>query len=188
MRSSALLRVALVVIAALFALPNAAYANTAAWLLSDATMVAGPSPAYKTVGNGAKGALVVVDRCSRGYCKIDFEGIAGWVALSELSFGLEARGPWTGAHFNAKSGGGTACLYTGTGYSGDSLCRDSGFVVTDFARTGLDDQFASITVSGDASVLVCRDMNFTSYCETITTDTPKLHRFLVNNVSSIHIY
>lgn len=188
MRRSALFHAAfLAIVAALFG-STPAFAGTAAWLTGDAAMIAGPGQEYKTIGSGANGALVFVERCSRDYCQIDFEGKIGWVALSKLSFGLEARGPWTGPHFNMKSEGGSACLYTSSDYSGDYLCRQSGFVVTDFARTGLDDLFVSIKITGDASVLVCRDLNFSSYCETITKDTPKLNRYLAHNVSSIHIY
>ncbi len=188
MRSPALLRAVLIALAALVLAPGAALAGTAAWLLSDANMSAGPGPEYKSVGAGAKGALVTVERCSRGYCNIDFEGKQGWVALDHLSFGLEARGMWTGPHFNVKSGNGTVCLYTGPNYSGDYLCRDSGFVVSDFAITGLDNKFTSVKVIGDASVMVCRDLNFTSYCETITKDTPQLNRYLARNVSSVRVY
>jgi hypothetical protein len=188
MRRSTLFRAVIVAIAAALLNPTSASASTAAWLLSDAIMIAGPGQDYKVIGSGAKGALVAVEECRRDYCQIDFEGKIGWVALSQIGFGLEARGPWTGPHFNAKSGGGSACLYTAPNFGGDYLCRDSGFVVTDFARTGLDDLFVSVQITGEASVLVCRDLNFSSYCETITKDTPRLNRFLANNVSSIHIY
>lgn len=187
MRRLSLFRAAGFLLAA-FCAPTVAFAGTAAWLTGDASMIAGPGQSYKTVGSAANGALVSVERCSRDWCKIDFEGKIGWVALSKLSFGLEARGPWTGPHLNRKSGNGTVCLYTGANYSGDYLCRNSGFVVSDFARTGLDNLFTSVKITGDASILVCRDMNFTSYCETLTKDTPKLNRYLAHNVSSIHIY
>ncbi len=188
MRCSASFRAASLAFVFVLAGTVSAFAGTAAWLLNDAPMVAGPGDQYKSVGTGAAGALVSVERCTHAYCMVDFEGRIGWVVLSNLSFGLEARGPWTGTHFNQKRGGGSACLYTGPNYTGDYLCRDSGFVVTDFARTGLDNLFMSVTVKGDASILVCRDLNFTSYCETLTGDTPMLNRFLLRNVSSIHIY
>ncbi len=188
MRSPTLLRAALIALAALIVAPGSAFATTAAWLISDANMSAGPGPAYKSVGTGATGALVAIERCTHGYCKIDFEGKVGWVALDHLSFGIDARGMWTGPHFDVKSGNGTVCLYTGADYTGDYLCRKSGFVEDDFAITGLDNLFSSVKIVGDASVLVCRDLNFTSYCETITRDTPKLNRYLDNNVSSIRVY
>lgn len=188
MRSSALIRAAAFALAALLIAPVSALAGTAAWVINDAAMMAGPGASYKTVGTGAKGALVTVDRCSRGWCEIAFEGTAGWIALDHLSFGLEARGPWTGPHFDMKSGNGSACLYTGPDFTGDYLCRKSGFVVSDFARTGLDDLFRSVRIEGEASILVCRDLNFASYCETLTKDTPRLSRFLSGEVSSIHIY
>ncbi len=188
MRSSALLRATSLAFAFLLAGSATAFAGTAAWLLNDAAMVAGPGAAYKSVGHGAAGALVSVERCTKGFCQIDFEGKTGWVMRPDLSFGLEARGPVTGSHFDMKSGNGTVCLYTGADFTGDYLCRDSGFVVTDLARTGLDNLFRSATVAGDASVLLCRDFNFTSYCETLTKDTPRLNRFLYGNVSSLHVY
>ena len=188
MRSSALIRAIALAVSVLLIAPASALAGTAAWVINDTAMLAGPGASYKTVGTGAKGALVTVNRCSRGWCEIDFESKSGWIALDHLSFGLEARGTWTGPHFDIKSGNGTACLYTGQDFTGDYLCRKSGFVVSDFARTGLDDLFRSVKLEGDASILVCRDLNFTSYCETITKDTPRLNRFLSGEVSSIHIY
>jgi hypothetical protein len=188
MRSYALLRAASLAFAFVLAGAGSAFAGTAAWLLSDAPMIAGPGIHYKSVGNGAEGALVSVERCSRSYCKVDFEGRIGWVSLSNLSFGLEARHLWTGMHFDRKSGNGSACLYSGPNFTGDYLCRDSGFVVTDLARTDLDNLFMSVTIDGDASILVCRDLNFTSYCETLTKDTPTLSRFLSRNISSIRIF
>ena len=188
MRSSALIRAAVLALFAFAVAPAASLAGTAAWMLKDAPMVDGPGATYKSLGNGAKGALVSVERCSRGWCKVDFEGKVGWVDISNLSFGMSAKGPWDGPHFGGGSGNGSACLYTGPNYTGDYLCRESGFVVTDFARTGLDDLFVSIDIEGDASVLVCRDMNFTSYCEKIINDTPRLNQFLAGDVSSIRIY
>ncbi|MBU1175175.1 MAG: hypothetical protein KKH72_07200 [Alphaproteobacteria bacterium] len=188
MRCPALVRAAAIALVALIVAPAAALASTAAWVLNDAPMAAGPGPQYKPVGKSAKGALVAVDRCSQGWCKIDFEGREGWVEIFNLSFGMSAMGPWAGAHFDRKSGNGTACLYTGPDFSGDYLCRSSGFVVTDFARTGLDDRFVSVAIEGDASILVCRDLNFTSFCEIIARDTPRLNRFLAGEVSSIRVY
>jgi hypothetical protein len=188
MRSSALIRAVALALAALLIAPVSALAGTAAWIIDDTLMLAGPGVTYKTIGTGAKGALVSVERCTKVWCDIEFEGKSGWVALDHLSFGLEARGSWTGPHFNAKSGDGTACLYTGANFSGDYLCRKSGFVVTDFARTGLDNRFRSVKINGDASILLCRDLNFTSYCETLTKDAPTLNRFLSGEISSIRIY
>lgn len=188
MRSPALLRAALLAIFAFVLAPVAALAATPAWMLNDAQMSAGPGPEYKSAGKGAKGALVAVERCSKGWCKVDFEGKVGWVEVFNLGFGMEAKGPWAGEHLGIKSGNGSVCLYTGPNFSGDHLCRNSGFVVTDFARTGLDNRFVSVAVKGDASVLVCRDLDFKSYCETIIRDTPRLNRFLAGQVSSIRVY
>lgn len=188
MRRSALLRAAILAICALVFAPVAALAATPAWMLSDAPMSAGPGTTYDSAGKGAKGALVAVERCSLGWCKVDFEGKTGWVQLYNLSFGLEAKGPWAGEHLGIGRDNGSVCLYTGPNFSGDYLCRDSGFVVTDFARTGLDDMFVSVSVKGSASVLVCRDRNFSSYCETITKDTPRLNQFLARKVTSIRVY
>lgn len=188
MRHPALIRAAIVLLVALFLAPVTAQAGTPAWMLNSGPMVAGPGPQYAVVGNSAEGALVSVERCSRGWCHVNFEGIDGWIESRNLSFGQQAKAPLTGPHFDIKEGNGTVCLYTGPNFTGDHLCRSSGFVVTDFARTGLDDRFVSVAIQGEASILVCRDLNFTSYCERITKDTPRLNRYLAGEVSSIRIY
>lgn len=165
-----------------------ALASKSAFVIETTPMVAGPGTAYKSVGTAVSGAAVAVGRCTGIWCQIDTGSANGWIALSNLSFGQRARGLMTGPIFNIQSGDGEACLYANDNYTGKYLCGNSGYVITDLALVGLDNTFKSVTVADEASILVCRDLNFASYCELLTKNSPKLSPFLRGNVSSIRVY
>jgi hypothetical protein len=87
------------------------------------------------------------------------------------------------------SGGpGEVCLYEGHNYTGDSLCLKSGSVSHDLLLQHLDNRYSSVTVQGNVSVTLCRDREFSSYCERVLHDQPALNGFLDNNVSSYRVH
>jgi hypothetical protein len=49
-----------------------------------------------------------------------------------------------------------------------------------------DNVYSSVRVNG-GSVVLCRDRDFSSYCELIVEDQASLHGFLDNNVSSLRV-
>jgi len=160
-----------------------------ALVISATLMSGGPGTQYPLAGRAAKAEEVAVERCFRRWCQVEASGGEGWISLDNLSFGQYARGPFSGPKFNVGRGGpGQVCLYSGTGYSGTELCGGSGLVIRDLALAGMDNVFSSVKVVGNVSVLVCRDFYFSSYCETLTGNTPVLDRFLRRAVSSIRIY
>lgn len=171
------------------ALAGASSAASPAWTIADASLLAGPASYAKTVGSVDAGKKVWVDRCYQVWCEIDTGTKTGWVKIEKLSFGQVARGPFSGPKLGLQSGGsGKVCFYTGTGFTGASVCRKAGFVVRDLKPAGLDNQFRSVKISGANSALVCRDAFFGSYCVIVTKNTPALPGLLSGQVSSVHVF
>ncbi len=185
-----LMLVAGIVALAIAALPaQALETGTPAWLIKDTTLREGPGNAYFAVGDADGERRLRVDRCSRNWCQIRGQGLKGWVSLDRLSFGQHPRGPFTGPRLDRPSGGpGQICLYTGTHYSGSRVCATSGTVVRDLLLFQRDNAFASVSVSGNVSVMLCRDRWFTNACQLFTKDTASLPRFLNRAVSSYRVY
>jgi hypothetical protein len=172
---------------ALLALPAQAFeTGTAAWLIKGQALFEGPGQAYDVVGELPGELRIRVDRCTYRWCRIHAEGQRGWVSRDNVSFGQEPRGPLTGPRFNHPRGG-VACFFEGPNYSGASVCAKAGTVVHDLLLFDLDNRYSSIEVSG-SSVMVCRDRDFSSYCELIVESQPKMHGFLDDNVSSYRVY
>lgn len=175
----------------LFGLPaaGALETGTPAWLIKDTVLREGPGNAYDAVGQVTGKARVRVDRCSRNWCQIRGQGDRGWVALDRLSFGQHPRGPFTGPRLDRPSGGpGIICLYEGARYSGARVCSKSGAVVRDLLLFDRDNAYASLSVEGNVSVMLCRDRRFTNYCQLFTESQPSLPRFLNKAVSSYRVY
>jgi hypothetical protein len=183
-----LARIALAAVALIvLSLPAAAIdTGTPAWLINGQSLFEGPGNAYRVTGELGDETRIRVDRCSEQWCRIHAEGQRGWVSLYNISFGQEPRGPLTGPRLNYPTGG-TVCLYSGRHYSGSVACLPSGTVVHDLLLFGVDNSVNSVELHG-GSVTLCRDRDFTSYCERIVEDTPVLHGFLNNNVSSYRIW
>lgn len=176
-------------LAALLALvlPAAAIdTGTRAWLIDGQSLFEGPGAAYRVVGELGGETRIQVDRCTYQWCRIHAKGQRGWVDRDNISFGQEPRGPLTGPRLNYGSGD-VICLYSGHNYTGDSLCSKPGTVVHDLLLYGEDNHYSSVRV-GSGSVTLCRDREFTSYCERIVKDQPALHGFLDNNVSSYRVW
>ena len=179
----------LIVLVTSFALATSAQAletGSAAWLINGQSLFEGPGQAYDVVGELGDETSIRVDRCTYRWCRIHAEGQHGWVSRDNVSFGQEPRGPLTGPHFDHPTGG-VACFFEGPNYSGASVCAKAGTVVHDLLLFHLDNRYSSIEVSG-SSVMVCRDRDFTSYCELIVESQPRLHGFLDNNASSYRVY
>lgn len=171
---------------------GAAYAidtGSAGWTIHPVIVYEGPGAEYDVVGDLAGDVKIRIDRCQRLWCKVRGEGMRGWVLLGMLSFGQTSKDWNEGPRLNYGRGGpGRVCFYEGANYTGAVLCRGSGFVMRDLSLYHTDDVYSSISIEGNVSVTVCRDRFFQSYCELVSTSTPRLHGFLDNNVSSVRVY
>jgi len=169
--------------------PGAAMAASRAWSNVDLVLREGPGTVYDVTGEIPGEIRISVDRCWQRWCKVRAKGQTGWVSIDFISFGQAPGGPFSGPKLNYPSGGpGQVCFYTGGNYTGSELCLQSGFVAQDLVLLHRDNTFASVKIEGDVSALVCRDFDFSSYCERIVENKPQLSRFLNRNVSSIRIY
>jgi hypothetical protein len=162
--------------------------GTPAWTINGVTLYEGPGIEYDVVGDLDGDLAVRVERCEPIWCRVRSNGERGWMYRRALSFGQSALAPLEGPKHNFGEGAGTVCLYTGPSFTGTALCQTSGFVMRDLLLYGNDNSYSSVTIEGSASVLLCRDRFFTSYCERVNESQANLHGFLDNNVSSVRIY
>jgi uncharacterized protein YraI len=163
--------------------------GTAAWTNTALTLREGPGPAYDVVGDMAGEIKIRVERCTKRWCLIRGEASVGWVSIDHLSFGEGPGYLFDGPKLNYPSGGpGIVCFYSGQHYSGAAVCAETGAVVHDLLLYGLDDRFSSVSIEGNVSVNLCRDMNFSSYCERVIESKPVLSRYLLRSVSSYRVY
>lgn len=183
-------RLALVLIGLMaLAVPAAAaQTGTPAWSLKALTLRSGPGAAYDLAGEISGKIRITVDRCSKRWCLVRAEGHKGWASLDHIGFGQEARYPLTGPRLNYPGGDGEVCLYTGQKYSGAAFCAPSGSVLRDLKRYGHDNVFASLRITGNASVTLCSSANFAAYCQRFIKDTPNLGQFLSRQVSSARVH
>lgn len=171
-------------------LPSAAAAietGTPAWLVNGQVLRAGPGAAYVVTGQLGDATRIRVDRCTYRWCQVRAEGARGWVSRDDVNFGQHPRGPLTGPRLGYPSGG-TVCFYTGRHFTGTELCATAGTVVHDLLLFGIDDRFASLRIEGAGSVTVCRDRDFSSYCERIIESKPVLPGFLHKAISSYRVH
>ena len=185
----------LIVLAAVFLLgATAAQAGalvygTAAWTNKDLSLREGPGNRYDVIGGVTGEIRIRVERCTRRWCYIRGDEGSGWVTIDHLSFGQAPGYFLDGPKLHYPSGGaGQVCFYSGKHYTGTAYCGRAGNVVADLVVYELDNHFASVSISGGVSVTVCRDRNFSSYCERVIESQPVLDRFLVNNVSSYRVH
>lgn len=172
---------------AAFALPVAAVeVGTSAWLINAETLMEGPGNAYDPVGALGDETAIQVDRCTYRWCLIHAHGQQGWVSRDNVSFGLEPRGPLTGPKLDYPAGE-TVCFYSGANFTGEELCLRPGTVVPDLLLADRDNRYISVMTNG-GSATVCRDRDFTSYCERIVEDQARMHGFLARAVSSIRVW
>jgi uncharacterized protein YraI len=168
---------------------DAALYGTPAWTNRALAMRAGPGGEYGLVGNVEGEIRILVYRCTEGWCQIKTNAGFGWVSQNRLSFGQFPGNTFTNGVPSIPSGGpGTACFYTGTNVTGSFSCVGPGYNVKDLALTGADNTIASIQLSGDISVTVCRDFDFSSYCERIVASKAYLGPYLTKSISSLHVH
>lgn len=184
--------VILISVLALLGMPfSSAYADevgSPAVVLKTTTLLAGPGARYPEVASAVSQSQdVTVVRCSERWCLIG--GTNGWMSIDDLSFGNFERRPFHGTVSDIGRGGpGTICFYDGTNYSGASVCLDSGHVARDLLLLGWDNRISSVSIEGAVSVNLCRDREFTSYCELIAESQPNVNRLLNNAASSWQVW
>ncbi len=176
--------------ATLLALPaGGALAGDTATTIDDVTLRLGPGVKYDVVSSMPEGTDVTVERCTMRWCRIDHQGNRGWAGIHDLGFGTSVgNGFFPPQLERTLRGSGTICFHTGDNFTGESVCSRSGRVVSDLALYGYDNAFHSVSVEGDVSAHVCREFNFGSWCETISSDEPHLSRFLHGAVSSYRVW
>jgi uncharacterized protein YraI len=163
--------------------------GTAAWTNKELPLYEGPGTRYDVVGDVSGEIRIRVERCTKTWCFIRGDKGDGWAAIDHLSFGQAPGTFHDGPNLHYPHGGpGIVCFYSGEGYTGTSVCAETGFVVPDLLLYELDNRFASVTIEGDVSVIVCRDRDFKSYCERVIQSDPALNEFLYRNVSSYRVY
>jgi hypothetical protein len=159
--------------------------GSAAWLIKGQSLMEGPGRDYDVVGELGDKTRIRVDRCAPLWCRIHAEGQAGWVWRHNISFGNLPYS--TPSHPRLGWGRGeTICLYEGREFTGERVCASPGTVVRDLMLFDRDNFYSSVQVNG-GSVVLCRDRDFSSYCELIVEDQASLHGFLDNNVSSLRV-
>ena len=160
-----------------------------AWSLRQLVLKEGPGNQYDDVGLIDPEVRVYVDRCSRNWCRVHRGHQAGWTSLYSITFGVAPHSPYAFPHKGFAFGGpGEICLYEGPNYTGAALCAKSGFKARDLLLLDADNLFSSVSIKGKVSVLLCRDRDFHSYCVIVSRSQPRLHGFLDNGLSSLHVY
>ena len=159
-----------------------------AWATSELELHQGPGGKYAVTGTIADRSPILVDRCQKRWCQVRANGQAGWALLRKIGFGNSASHPWTLPPVQLIRQPGSVCFYEGQNYTGQSFCAEGGYTAHDLLLSGLDNRYASVKIVGDASVTLCRDREFASYCALITHDMPVLQRFLNKSVSSIRVW
>lgn len=184
------LAVAAFAILAAGAAPAAAIdSGTPAWTKGALVAYEGPGTEYQPVGDIAADVHLLVDRCTYRWCQVHTAGVNGWVWRDDLDFGQHHLNRFGLPEPHFKAGGpGTVCLYEGPKYTGEALCLKSGNVSRDLLLQRRDNRYSSVTVEGNVSVTLCRDRDFSSYCERINESQPRLNGFLDNNVSSYRVH
>jgi len=153
------------------------------------TLHTGPGTRYDATSTLPAGTPLDIERCTALWCLIAKTNQHGWVSRASLTFGNYPRGFLSGRKLDLTlRGPGTVCFYTGTRFTGRSLCARSGEVMSDLALVGYDNAFQSVKVTGKISVQACRDFYFSSWCETISADQPVLNRYLRRGLSSYRVW
>ncbi len=153
------------------------------------TLRTGPGMRYDQAGTLPVGAALDVQRCMALWCLVTHKSQQGWAARDHLSFGKYPRGFMSGPKMaHVLRGSGKVCFFTGTKFTGASICSTTGTVMPDLALYGYDNAFQSVKIEGEVSVHACRDFYFGSWCETIAADQPVLNRYLRRGLSSYRVW
>ncbi len=180
------LALALAALLAVASVAAAAEVGTPAWLHKGQLLYEGPGKAYDVVGELGDETRIRVDRCSYLWCLIHAKGERGWAHRANISYGQYPRSPLEIPRLGYGRGA-VVCLYEGRNFSGDRVCSKPGTKVRDLLLFDADNRISSVEVNG-GSVTLCRDRDFSSYCERIVEDQPRIHGFLDNNVTSYRVW
>jgi hypothetical protein len=185
-----LIALALTALLALMPLTTAsAYTESGshAWSRETLVLYSGPGTIYDVTGEIPGEAEIRVLRCQKLWCNVDGPGGRGWTTGS-IDFGQDPHWPlFDPDRVDRDLTVGSMCFFTGTNYTGQSFCAQTGDVYADLALAGWDNVISSIQVTG-TSAAICRDRSFQSYCERIAESQPVLDRYLLKNLSSIRVY
>ncbi|NGP18197.1 peptidase inhibitor family I36 protein [Devosia aurantiaca] len=190
MRSLFALALALIV-ALVPATPGMALSESGShgWSRAPLTLHSGPGSEYAIVGEIPGKVEIKILRCQKLWCNVDGPGGRGWTTNGAIDFGKDPYWPILDPDAPQRDlAGGAMCFYTGTNYTGQYFCADTGDVFQDLALWGWDNQISSIQVVTPTSAAICRDRFFQSYCERIVESQPAIDPYLRKNLSSIRVY
>lgn len=161
---------------------------------TNVNMRVGPSTNYQVIAVVRSGDQVAVNRCTGGWCLVDFGRDRGWISQSFLRPLISSPGPGPGQGGGNRPGGpnwdidmgwGRACFYEDVQFRGRSFCLRQG--ESDASLGRWENRISSIAVEGrSTTVLVCTDRGFRN-CSTFTRDVPVLNFMLQQNVSSVRV-
>ena len=174
----------------LVSLAVAQVTSGAAITTTNVNMRVGPSTNYQVIAVLRSGDEVFVNRCSGGWCLVDFGRDRGWISQAFLRPLLSSPGGGGGGGGNRPGGPnidfrGQACFYEGVQFRGRSFCLRQG--ESDASLGRWENRISSIAVDGrSTTVLVCTDRGFRN-CSTFVRDVPVLNFMLQQNISSVRV-
>jgi hypothetical protein len=183
-------RILLAVAIAYFGLVSMAVAqgmSGAAITTTNVNMRVGPSTNYQVTAVLRSGDEVFVNRCSGGWCLVDFGRSRGWISQSFLRPLISSPGGGNRPPSGPDLGGGwgRACFFEDVEFRGRSFCLRQG--ESDASLGRWENRISSILVEGrPTTVEVCTDRNFRN-CSTFTRNVPVLNFMLQQNVSSVRV-
>lgn len=150
----------------------------------------GPSTNDPVVAVIRTGDQVMVNRCSGGWCLVDFGRDRGWISQSFLRPLISGPGPGQGG--GNRPGGpiidigrGSACFYEDLRFRGRSFCLQQG--ESDASLGRWENRISSIGIDGRLTIVeVCTDRGFRN-CSMFTSDVPVLNFMLQQNISSVRV-
>ncbi len=166
----------------------------------------GPGTSFAIVDTLHAGEAVNVTECQGNWCYVEKSGPDGWVSGSYLqatgtppsssandaaaAAAIQIFGTIAGAVINnitTPPPVGEACFYKNFNYTGASFCVPVG-TNDNFLPPAWNDKISSFTLSGGATVRLCRNANYAGGCIVRTTSNPSLGVFMNNKASSYKVY
>ena len=80
-----------------------------------------------------------------------------------------------------------ACFFTGTHYSGRSICVTGNRTIA-YVGDAWNDRVSSVRLYNGASVTMCQNNNYGGYCRTTHRNEAALGPYLNNRISSVRVY
>lgn len=170
----------------------------------------GPSTGYAKVDTLTAGEAVDVKECQSGWCYIEHSGPDGWVAGNYLAKASAPKKKDPDVNFKVDIGPGgvsfgfgigdssitftpptppapKVCVFNGSNFTGSSTCWPVGY--SDNSIGGYwNDRISSVKVESGATITLCRNTNFNSFCRTYTGNKSLLPPALNNKASSVDVY